>query len=137
MSARPFDSSTSELQGLPEDLQNLNEKLKTEMHRLQMLLDVISLVASDLDLSRVFPRISARIRRVLHQEYASFSLHDATTDLLVCQALDFPLSKGHVSQSHISASDSPQARVLHEGNSRIFLKEELSGFEGDSAKSFL
>jgi formate hydrogenlyase transcriptional activator len=137
MSVRPFDSALSEQQGLLGDLQNLNEKLRRDMHRLQMLLDVISLVASNWDLPRIFPQISARIRRVLCQEYASFSLHDASTGLLVCQAIDFPLSKGHVTPSHVAASNSPQAHVLQEGTPQIFLRDELHGFEGDTARSFI
>jgi formate hydrogenlyase transcriptional activator len=137
MSANPLESEMVKQMGLLTDLQSLNEKLRREMHRLQMLLDVVSLVASNWDVPRAFPKISARIRRVLRQEYASFSLHDASTGLLVCQAIDFPLSKGHVSPTHVAASHSPQAHVLQERSPRIFLRDELRGFEGDTAKSFL
>ncbi|MGH9494522.1 MAG: GAF domain-containing protein, partial [Candidatus Sulfotelmatobacter sp.] len=137
MSANPLESEMIKQMDLLNDLQNLNEKLRKEMHRLQMLLEVISLVAADWDLPRVFPAISARIRRVLRQEYASFSLYDATTGLLVCQSIDFPLGKGYVSPSHIAPSSGPQARVLQEGHARIFPREQLREFESETARCFL
>jgi formate hydrogenlyase transcriptional activator len=137
MSAKPFHPETIAEQGLLVDLQALNEKLRREMHRLQMFLDVIGLVASNLNLPSVFPRISARIRRVFHQEYASFSLHDASSGLLVCQAIDFPLGKGLVLPSHVASGNSPQAHVLQQRTPRIFSKEDLGGFEEETAKRLL
>ena len=60
-------------ENLQKTFENLNLRLSRQMERLQMLLDVSSLVASNWDLPKVFPRISARIRRVLRQEYSSYS----------------------------------------------------------------
>ena len=42
----------------------------------------------------MFPAVSARIRRVLRQEMASFVGYNAETNEFVQHALDFPLSKG-------------------------------------------
>ncbi len=127
----------TEQKKLQETFQSLNARLRTEMERLQMLLDVIGLVSSNWDLLQVFPRISARIRRVLLQEYASFALHDASTGLLVRQAMDFPLGKGLTSAVQITASNSPSAHVLQARASRIFSKQELQSFQSESAQSFL
>jgi len=102
-----------------------------------MLLDVIGLVSSNWDLPQVFPRISARIRRVLRQEYASFALHDASSGLLVRQAMDFPLGKGITSDVQIATSGSPSAQVLQAREPRIFSKEELLRFDGEPARNFL
>ena len=137
MSANPLESEMIKQMGLLIDLQDLNENLRKEMHRLQMVLDVIKLLASNWNLPEVFPRISARIRRVFRQEYASFSLHDASSGVLVCQAIDFPLSKGLVSPRHVLAGNSPQAHVLQERTPRIFSREEMHGFGNDTTRDFL
>lgn len=119
------------------ELQDANTKLGSETKRLQMVLDVVSLVSSNWDLVQVFPRISARIRRVLRQEYASFALHDPSRGLLVRQAMDFPLGKGMTSDVQMATSGSPSAQVLQAREPRIFSKEELLQFDGEPAKNFL
>jgi formate hydrogenlyase transcriptional activator len=110
---------------------DLELKLRREMARLQIVLDVTSLLAANPDVLQVFPKISARIRRLLRQEFSSFALHDADTGLLVHQAIDFPLSKGVLSAVQISHSNSPAARALIERTAMIFAKQDLQGFEGE------
>ena len=122
---------------LEESLKDTGERLRKEMERLRMVLDVSGILATNWDLQLVFPRISARIRRVLRQEYASFALHDAGTGLLVRQALDFPLSKGFASTMQISAGDSPGGRTLNERTPMIFSREQISEFDSEMAKGFL
>ena len=70
---------------LEESLHSVGGKLRKEMDRLQMLLDVSSIIASNWNLQQVFPSISAKVRRVLRHEYAGFSLQDSNTGLLVHQ----------------------------------------------------
>jgi len=125
--AAPLHSSQHEVEA----------KLRREMARLQIVLDVTGLLAAHSDVLQVFPRISARIRRLLHQEFASFALHDASTGLLVHQAVDFPLSKGHLSTTQISDSNSPAARALTERTPMIFARQELQGFEGEIAANLV
>ncbi len=122
---------------LQKTFENLNLRLSRQVERLQMLLDVSSLVASNWDLPKVFPRISARIRRVLRQEYSSYSLHEANTGLLVRQATDFPFGRGFTSDVFIATSNHPSGDVLQAGAPRVFSKEELQSFEGETAKNFL
>jgi transcriptional regulator with PAS, ATPase and Fis domain len=50
---------------LEESLQKLTRQLRQETSRLQMLTDVAGLLSSNWDVVQVFPRVSARIRRVL------------------------------------------------------------------------
>jgi PAS domain S-box-containing protein len=71
----------------------LSSGMKLQMDRLQMLMDVGSILAANWNAGQVFPKISARIRRVLRHEYAGFSLQDSSTGMLVRQAEDFPLGK--------------------------------------------
>jgi hypothetical protein len=105
---------------LEDSPQDLNAKLHQQMERLQMLLDVSNILASGSDLHQAFLKISARIRRILRQEYAGLSLRDATTGLLVRQAEDFPLGRGLLHSSPVSAMDSPGGRCLETGAPLIF-----------------
>ena len=122
----------------PEDsLRPLGGNLRNEAARLQMLLDVSSIMASNWDLPQAFPRISARIRRLLRHEYAGVELHDANTGLLVRQAEDFPLGKGLLSASPISPLDSPGGRALSKRAPLIFSKHQMQDFDADIAKTLL
>jgi formate hydrogenlyase transcriptional activator len=122
---------------LEQSLKDVGGKLRREMDRLQMLLDVSSVMASNLDLHQTFPQISARIRRVLRHEYASFELHDPNTGLLVRQAEDFPMGKGLLSSLPISPHNSPTGRALREREPLIFSKHQMQDFEAEIAKNFL
>jgi len=122
---------------LEESLQHLDRKLRKETDRLQMLLDVSSIVASSWNLQQIFPQISARIRRVLRHEYAGFELHEANTGLLIRQAEDFPLGKGLLSSLPISPHNSPGGRALRERTPMIFTRNQMQGFEAEITKNFL
>jgi len=122
---------------LEQSLKVVGGKLRKEMDRLQMLLDVSSIMASNWNLQQVFPQISARIRRVLRHEYAGVEFQDPNTGLLVRQAEDFPLGKGLLSSKPISPDNSPGGRALRERTPLIFSKDQLLGFEADITKSFL
>ena len=118
-------------------LHETNKKLDNEIKRLETLLEISRLLSSNWDLPRVFPKISAQIRRLLHQEYASFALHDSSSGLLVRQAMDFPLGKGFISKLPVAAGDSPSAHALEARVPKIFSKEEIQSLEGEIARSFL
>jgi formate hydrogenlyase transcriptional activator len=122
---------------LHESLQDVGGRLRKEMDRLQMLLDVSTILSSNWNLQQAFPQISARMRRVLRQEYAGFELHDASTGLLVRQAEDFPLGKGLLSSLPISPHDSPGGRSLQEGAPLIFSKSQMQSFDAEITKNFL
>lgn len=121
----------TERKKLEQSLQDVGGKLGKETGRLQMLLDVSTILASNWNLQKVFPRISARIRRLLRHEYAGFELHDSNTGLLVRQAEDFPLGKGLLSSLPISPLDSPGGRALQQGSPLIFSKEEMQSFDAE------
>lgn len=122
---------------LEESLEQVGGKLRLEVSRMQMLSDVSSLLASNWDIPQVFPKISARIRRVLHQEFASFALHDAGSGLLVQQAIDFPLGKGSISKVQVSSEKTPAGRSMRKRSALTYSKEQLQEFESDVAKDFV
>jgi formate hydrogenlyase transcriptional activator len=122
---------------LRRSLKDVSGKLRKEMGRLQMLLDISSIMASTLDMHQVFPKVSARIRRVLRHEYAGFELHDAGTGLLIRQVEDFPMGKGLLSAVQISPHNSPGGLALQERTPLIFSKQQMQGFEAEITKNFL
>jgi formate hydrogenlyase transcriptional activator len=122
---------------LKESVQELDRQLRHETDRLQMLTDVTSLLSSNWDVTQVFPRVSARLRRVLFQEFATFALHDAGSGLLVYQATDFPLSKGLMPTVQGSASETPVGQSMRERKAMIFSKKQLQGFDDEVAKGLL
>jgi len=122
---------------LEKGLKDVGGKLRHEMERLEMVLDLSSIMASNSNLQQTFPKISARIRRVLRHEYAGFELHDPNTGLLVRQAEDFPLGKGLLSSLPISPHNSPTGRALRERAPMIFSKHQIQDFEAEIAKNFL
>ncbi len=132
-----FVFEISEEKKLREAFEHLQQRLSDESGRLQMLLEVNALLSSNWDLPQGFLRISARIRRVLHHEYAALALHDPGTGLLVRQAIDFPLSKGLTSRVQIAAENSPSGRALQERKAKIYSRKELVAFEGETAEKFL
>jgi len=122
---------------LRQALKDVTGKFRKEADRLQLLLDISSIMASSLDLHQVFPRVSARIRRVLRHEYAGFELHDASTGLLIRQAEDFPLGKGLLSAAPISPLNSPGGLALQERAPLIFSHRQMQSFEAEIARNFL
>jgi len=122
---------------LEQSLQEASSNLQKEVGRLQMLLEVGNILSSNWDVQQVFPTISARIRRVLRQEYAGFVLRDSTSGLLVRQAEDFPLRKGLASSTEVSPQNSPSGRSLEEGAPLIFSKEQLRDFDAEIARQYL
>ncbi|MGA8341751.1 MAG: sigma 54-interacting transcriptional regulator, partial [Candidatus Sulfotelmatobacter sp.] len=128
---------TTEQKRLEQSLHDVGGKLGKETNRLQMLLDVSTILASNWNLQQAFPRISARVRRVLRHEYAGFEMHDANSGLLVRQAEDFPLGKGLLSGLPISPHNSPGGRALLEGSPLIFSKKQMQGFEAEITRNLL
>lgn len=122
---------------LEQSLKELGGNLRKGMDRLQMLLDVSSVTASNSNLDKIFPQISARIRRVLRHEYAGFELHDPSSGLLVRQVEDFPLGKGLLSSLPISPDNSPGGRSLRERAPLIFSRNEMETFAAEITKNFL
>jgi PAS domain S-box-containing protein len=116
-------------------VQELNGKLRKGMDRLHTLADINNLLSSNWDIAFLFPRISAYLRRVLRQEMAGFLLYDSENDNLVRQALDFPLSKGLLAQSPVSAKGNPAKQALDAGIPLVFSRKELKTFDSGIARS--
>ena len=103
--------------------------MREEKKRLQVMIEVSRALAEKMDIPKVFPRISAYLRRVFLQEYAALALHDEENGRLSRQALDFPLQKGSlVVDSEIDSLNDPRGRALLQRSSFIFNRRELQCF---------
>ncbi len=122
---------------LEKSLHTTRKELRKELQRFEILSDVTRLLSANWELREVFPQISARIRRILRQEYASLALHDPATGLLVRHALDFPLSKGFTSGVPVAPSNSPAGQALQARAPMIFSKDQLQQFDAQSTKNIL
>lgn len=120
---------------LKKTLQEVQQGLRSQTDRLQAVCDVGHLLSSNWDFQQIFRRISASIRRVLHHEFASFVLHDPSTDLLVRQAIDFPLGKGFIEAMQVVTAKSPSGLAMQERVIKVFSKEELLHMEEEVASS--
>jgi formate hydrogenlyase transcriptional activator len=118
-------------------VKELDTKLRREKDLLQSLLDISGLLSSNWDVPAVFPMISARIRRVLRQELASFALYDGESGTLTRQSIDFPLSKGLLARSPMSVKNTPAWPSLQKRRSIIFSKKELQAFKAEIAQSLI
>jgi formate hydrogenlyase transcriptional activator len=127
----------TEQKKLEESLRSVSEKLKAEKKRGQVMTEVSNLLAEKWDVQQVFPQVSARLRRVLRQEYAALSLHDEKTGELVQHAIDFPLAKGASSASEMSARKDPGGKALQRRALMIFTKDEMKRFNSKVTNHFL
>jgi formate hydrogenlyase transcriptional activator len=118
-------------------LADLSRQLKNHRMRLQVLHDISSILSDSWNIQQVFPAISARLRRVLQQEYAGFEVHDSGSGLLVRHVDDFPLSRGHLDTVQISSQNSPGGRALELGRPILFSGEQLAQFDAEIARRFV
>jgi len=122
---------------LEKSLQDVSQRLQSELQRFQTLLEVGSVLSTNWEPRKFFPQVSARIRRILQHEYASLALYDPSSGLLVRHSLDFPLGRGLTSAIPISAGDSPGGRALQASAALIFSKQQLQDFATEQTNSLL
>jgi len=127
----------TEQKKLEESLRGVSESLREEKKRQQVLAEVSRVLAAKWDARQVFPRVSAYLRRVLRQEYASLSVRDEKSGQLVRQAMDFPLRKSSSVDVETAAAKGPGGRALQERAPLIISKDEMQGFQPGIKDSFL
>ena len=130
-------SDLTEEKKLAQAVEELSSKLHKEMDRLHVLGDINNVLSSNWAVAFLFPRISAYLRRVLRQEMAGFLLYDPENDSLVRHALDFPLSKGLLAQSPVTAKGNPAKQALDTGVPIIFSRQQLQTFDSGIARSLV
>ena len=117
----------------------VHRNLRQQRERMHVLLGVSTALSANWNLQQVFPKISAYLRRLLRQEYASIAVHDKRNQAMVRHAIDFPLGKGLISEPDLSVpmGDSPAGRALAARAAMIFDRQEIAGFSGDFTSKLL
>jgi formate hydrogenlyase transcriptional activator len=122
---------TSKQKKLEESFRTLTATLKKEKERLFVLLELSRVLEGNWDVPRLFPRISALLRRVLRHEFAAFGLYDEEKRVFVRRALDFPLGKGVFSAATPITSGGPQGRAVAERQAVTFSQEDIARFRAE------
>ena len=116
---------------LEESFRALTGTLKKEKERLQVLLEISRVLATNWDVPQVFPKISAVLRRVLRHEGAYFGLYDEEKKVFVRQEVDFPLGKGLFSAAPSTTKGGPQDQAIAQRHAITFSKEEIAAFQSE------
>ncbi|HYL96646.1 MAG TPA: PAS domain-containing protein, partial [Terriglobales bacterium] len=114
---------------LEESFRALTRTLKNEKERLQVLLGISRVLAANWEVEKVFPKVSAVLRRVLRHECAFFGLYDEEHKAFVRQAMDFPLGKGLLYAASAITAGGPQVRAVAERHALTFSQEEIAAFQ--------
>jgi formate hydrogenlyase transcriptional activator len=109
-----------------------------ERDRLGLLLDVTNALVSSLDFRELFASIMQCLRRVIPHEYTSLALHDAESNLLRLQALDFAGDEGLLrTPMGVSEEESPAGAVFNTGTAAVFSRDELRQFPSNVVQALL
>jgi formate hydrogenlyase transcriptional activator len=121
-----------------EKAQWVQQQLKEEHDRLRLLLEVNNTVVSALDLRALINAVSASLRPLVPHEYASIALYDAGSQRLHIHALDFPVSKGMLTEGlSVPVDGSPTGRALTTGRPVFIRHSDIEQFGSDMARRIL
>jgi formate hydrogenlyase transcriptional activator len=118
----------TEQKRLAASLSSVSENLRQEKKRRDVLTEVSRALATNRDVKEVFPQVSAKLRRLLRQEYAALAVRQENSERLVPKALDFPLGKSRNVSSEIGAS-SAGGKALQKRLPLIFGREEVEALD--------
>ena len=121
-----------------EQAQSAQHQLKEQHDRLKLLLDVNNTIVSVLDLHELLNAVSASLRRLVPHEYASLSLYDPETNRLNLHALDFPVSKGMLTEGlSVPVEGSPTGRALMTRQPVFITSHDIKQFGSEIARRIL
>jgi formate hydrogenlyase transcriptional activator len=92
--------------------QSARSELEQQNARLKLLLDLANRITSNLDIRELLRSICANVREVMHCDAVGVSFPDSATDTSLIYALDFPASRGFVSEELLSRIDRVSAIAL-------------------------
>ncbi len=106
------------------------EALLREKERLQTLLEVNDTLVTTRDLQKLFPAISALMRKMIRHDFASVAVYDKAAHSLSLYPLDSPLTTGlAAADSTVLVKDTPAGHALLERKTKIFTREDLMGIQ--------
>jgi formate hydrogenlyase transcriptional activator len=92
--------------------QSARSELERQNARLKLLLDLANRITSNLDIRELLRSICANVREVMHCDAVGVSFPDSATGNSLVYALDFPESRGFISEELLSRTDSASAIAL-------------------------
>lgn len=106
------------------------KQVERERDRFRLLLRITNAMVSKLDLREVFQVVSACLRDIVQQEYATLILYDKANQQFRLHALDFPENPGLLFEGFVgSDADTPAAVALHTRRPVVInRREELQCF---------
>lgn len=114
------------------------DALQQEKERLNMLLEVNHTLVTNRDLQKLFPAISAFIRRMIRHDYASVAVYDESAHSLSFYPLDSPLTIGLAgTDTTLPVKDTPAGHALMERETKIFTCEDLMGIQSGFVSEML
>jgi formate hydrogenlyase transcriptional activator len=121
-----------------EQAQSTQQQLKEQHDRLKLLLEINNSVVSALDLRELINAVSESLRALVPHEYASISLYDAENQRLNIHALDFPVSKGMLTEGlSVPVEGSPTGRALTTRQPVFIQYADIEQFGSDIARRIL
>jgi formate hydrogenlyase transcriptional activator len=103
-----------------------NADFLQEKQRQEALLNISTALVASHDLQKIFPDISAFIRKVFHHSFANLAIYDQIMHELRQYAWDFPLPNSSTSTvPEVSFHDSLAGRAFLEKEVKIYAREEL------------
>jgi len=115
-----------------QSVQGYQQALAHERDRLRLLLEVNNAVVSHLELKPLFAAIAVSLRKVIEHDYTSLALHDAGSNRLWLNVLDFPEGKGLIYEGiPVPIEDSPGGVAFTERRPVLINAEGLQRFESE------
>jgi formate hydrogenlyase transcriptional activator len=92
--------------------QSARLELEQQNARLKLLLDLANRITSNLDIRELLRSICANVREVMHCDAAGVTFPDSATGNSLVYALDFPESRGFISEELLGRTDRASALAL-------------------------
>ena len=116
----------AEVAALAIENAQMHSALQLEQERLRTLRELSTTLSSGLELRELFPSITALIRGVMDQHFASLSIFDDATRTLQVYALDFPATEELKPGTVLPLKESASGRAFLERRTLLFDRQQLA-----------
>lgn len=114
-----------------ESAQVAQAQLARERDRLRLLLEINNSVVSHLEFRELFASINSCLRAVVPHDYTSLALYEPDRNGFVVYALDFPGSKGFVTEGLRVTLDTPAGEAFQSGRPCIVASGNMDWWQSD------
>jgi len=115
-----------------EQARTAQQQLAAERDRSQLLLEVNNAVVSILDLKKLLQTVSARLRQVLHHDFAILALYEEETKSLRVHALDSSRDWDYLEENEVvPLSETAGEQAVARRETIIINQKDRSGFHSE------